>query len=432
MLLNKLSDVLIIDDKFEDIHPLISIFNKKKISYLYFDSTPDKLPDNPITDFNLLFLDIHLGSVSTNEKNTKAKLISVLTRVVGKKTTPYILFLWSKDDEQNTSLVQAAITESEINPPIATCLAQKKDFFEGNKTEQQLSELLSEKLSNYPAFLFILSWKKQCQESINKINKEIFSNHESDWNQDSYNILHALTCSYAGERNIPTDSQEVILNSSIKFLNEILKDALNDIPQDIFSEISLSNTLSRGKINENVKKTINKLLYLGQPYTIKHTTGNMFKGLYHYTPSQTLRHLLKGDKIKSKMENDIEEELNKQSASWEQSKDIIFYELIVTPLCDFTNKKSKKIRIVPVIFIQEEFLNSKPKDYYLVLNPIFHIENKNYKCVIDLALFTSKTENEFNSKVTLDAERSMRSQVISFIQSELGKHQSRSPVLFIE
>lgn len=132
--------VAIIDDQLSQVEPLMKIFSQKQIPFTYFSGEVLFLPEEGISnnDIRVLFLDINLiDNTERNDKELKANLVPVLTRVISANNYPYVIIYWSRH-ERHKSLIEN-IFENELSDrkPICYLSAIKSDFFnlDGSMTD---------------------------------------------------------------------------------------------------------------------------------------------------------------------------------------------------------------------------------------------------------------------------------------------------------
>lgn len=101
--------VVVIDDVIKEALPLIQALSRHRIPVTYFDGELDTLPDEPIEEVRIVFLDIVLGTEVQDEKSRISKVVGVLNKIVGDKNGPYLIIIWTKHhkliDELNKNMV---------------------------------------------------------------------------------------------------------------------------------------------------------------------------------------------------------------------------------------------------------------------------------------------------------------------------------------
>ena len=95
------SKVLVVDDEYEEIKPLLSVFSRNGIPYVYFDGKKHSIPKKPLSAIRFVVLDIDLTGRTKNldEKSKASALAQYLTQLMDIKNTPYFLLFWTKHPE---------------------------------------------------------------------------------------------------------------------------------------------------------------------------------------------------------------------------------------------------------------------------------------------------------------------------------------------
>lgn len=93
--------VVIIDDNIEEAMPLMNVLSKHHISFTYFDGKKDNLPEKPVDNVRIIFLDIQLEGMEgiQDDKTKLSALLNVIKNVIGDKPDLYIIIAWTKHDE---------------------------------------------------------------------------------------------------------------------------------------------------------------------------------------------------------------------------------------------------------------------------------------------------------------------------------------------
>ena len=113
-------------------------------------------------------------------------------------------------------------------------------------------------------------------------------------------------------------------------------------------------------------------------------------------------------------------------------KTFIFIELEITPLCDYTERKWKKSRLLPGVLIPEQYTSEISKSDSIYRNiPIIKINNKGYKPVFNFHLLKSIDIEEDPNKLRIPICRAKR-ELCADIQSRLSSHASRVGIAYVE
>lgn len=94
--------VAIVDDKIEQALPLMRIFAKNNIPYVFYEGNNyNYFPETPENDIRILFLDLNLlGDRNLQSKDIRSTLYSTLSHIISPKNYPYVLILWSLQEKE--------------------------------------------------------------------------------------------------------------------------------------------------------------------------------------------------------------------------------------------------------------------------------------------------------------------------------------------
>src|SRR5260221_8930358 len=87
--------VVIIDDQLTEAFPLMTLLSQEKVPFIYFqDEGGDDLPEQPLKNIRLVFLDLKLIA-SERTKDIISAIVSRLTRILSEDNGPYMMVVWS-------------------------------------------------------------------------------------------------------------------------------------------------------------------------------------------------------------------------------------------------------------------------------------------------------------------------------------------------
>lgn len=148
--------VVIIDDQPNEALPIIKTLSKKGIATTYYQGNiKEDLPDTPVQNIRLLFLDLQI--IESNDESQIAKsIINVLLKVISKKNGPYLLVIWSKKYNIYSEAVKEEINKYDhlipaciVNFDKASCLESKQiQAIETDSFIQKLNDLLEGQIHN--------------------------------------------------------------------------------------------------------------------------------------------------------------------------------------------------------------------------------------------------------------------------------------------
>lgn len=111
MILPKNGSVVIIDDRPEEVLPIIEVLSKRGISTTYYkNNNPLLLPDKPSQIIRLLFLDLQLIE-TTNEDQIAKIIIELLQKLISPENGPYIMVIWSKNRAKYESTLDVELSK---------------------------------------------------------------------------------------------------------------------------------------------------------------------------------------------------------------------------------------------------------------------------------------------------------------------------------
>lgn len=369
--------VAIIDNEITEVKPLFQIFSKFRIPYTFFDaSDSESLPEttDETNDIRLLFLDLNLVDKSSqSEKNVKSSLIAVLNRIVSKNNFPYLIILWSTQENSYFPVVQK-IFEEELHDrkPIAIESFIKSEYIPSNgeiiSGDTKLIDKVVEIFNKHQAFSTLVYWENKVHKSADMVLQNIFSAyHEDSWANKANFIIEKLSQGYLGLKNYNESGYIDRTKGSLQAFNNIFYDTLetqvnilsNIKEQDLleFDETLLSKDIILDTLNFKLmaSDTELRLDYTG---IIGEDTNPRSDSIFKSILTEVLD--------RSSIENDITgfDSLNKSTRNKETKKirDNIrtnwkkIY-LVVTPLCDTVQNKHKNIRTVKGFIIEKNSRN---------------------------------------------------------------------------
>lgn len=125
--------VVIVDDCFQEILPLINILNKNAIPVVYYSGRQSELPNLPLHGIRLFFLDLCF-STNTDVKTIVSNACNILQTILGKSNGPYLLIIWSSTGSDYKEDLEEALKNEAYRPEFILCLS-KADYFEIKDSE---------------------------------------------------------------------------------------------------------------------------------------------------------------------------------------------------------------------------------------------------------------------------------------------------------
>lgn len=120
--------VVIVDDRFQEILPLINILNHNTIPVIYYTGKINELPLQPICGVRLFFLDLRFAS-NTDTKTIVSNANNILKKILGESNGPYLLIVWSSTGNEYREDLEKELADKPYRPEFILCLS-KQDYFE--------------------------------------------------------------------------------------------------------------------------------------------------------------------------------------------------------------------------------------------------------------------------------------------------------------
>lgn len=437
---------IVIDDKEDEVKPLIEGLNKLGIPFNYY-KTNLNLSHAPLNGVRIVFLDFNLNTTSANNAKTIYSDIDYYLRnLISKENGPYILIVWSTIKEwQNYQEVwdyfSSEIVKSDLPKPIAVIDLNKprnQDSF--NKVISAIQENID--LKNIINIL--LQWEMFGKESLNETLKKILSVKGPFQNIDDYkdkiskkveNDFYNLSKSEMGQK-LKQDNFS-ILTCSQMLLNDFFKEhSDNRIISCADYDKSLVQKIFQNKQNYGIdeKSEMNSLFCLeykntflkpGAFYSIKLSSEDNSPIDFTATNSQHILKHFPNSKLKSELFLSLYDGKNKTSKDKKIRKKkqeaTIPVVCEITPECDYAQNKQKSARFVMGLAVPVKtkiLTNTK----YLYKSPILDIFNGKYILVLNANFIITINISEFRKNKPIF---SCRKPFLFEIQHWFANHASR-------
>lgn len=249
--------VLVVDDHYEEVAPLLKVFSQNGISYTYFDGKMDSIPERPFSSIRFVILDIDLeGRTSGLDEKTKASaLAGYLTQLITIKKSPYVILFWTKHEEIIENVIHY-LTNEDCAPLIY------KNLEKPSKDELTLEYVKNKIFSdlNNDAFEFLLKWEENIVNETSHFTN-IFSavvydeslRKNTEWDTSFKSILSKLACTYAGTNKIENSflGKEMVYATKVlnqSFLENLSANTETNIVLPQKTEITLQTIAKLNKI----------------------------------------------------------------------------------------------------------------------------------------------------------------------------------------
>ncbi len=485
MILPNNGKVIIIDDNPDDVKNLAAALTREKMPFLFFKEIDmDDLPETPIDNVRLVFLDFDLG-LGTTGIDTIRLLQQRLVRLIT-KCTPYVLVIWSAHEDKYAQMLQSEFDNDfgDYNP-ITTCSLQKEELQKYGADQAAtvikiIRERLKEQFSKFSSFNAFLLWESLVNNSAGSVTNKITSfyrNENVNWNDTTKFLLHKLAKAYSGIAGEGYDGLTRLKNALYTLSNPLIDDidiCINKTTDELFNDLVSKDEVKVANFNSMLNKTLlvsyqiddilqpgNVYLQLNELNLRQEEINNTWKNklvVLESVPAEKMSAEKKGEAKESidKKYNvflseikaliiDIKKDANnlingclntiKLEAEKETRKRIfdesIYVDLNVTPICDFAQKKTSVYRFLPGILVKEEFKEYliTGTAYLYISDPVVHVLGDNYIFVFDFRFLHSIRDQDVQYQ---KPEFRLKHQLISDIQVKLSSHVSRSGIYFID
>jgi len=169
--------IAIVDDQIEQALPLMRVFAKNNIPYVYYKGNDiEYLPEQPENDIRILLLDLNLLDGRDNQpKDIRSSLFSVISHIISPNNYPYVLVLWSRQEKEYREILEELYSNAlKSCAPIAILEWIKSDFFpnfsdeEVNKDEEyKIIDELKKVIAKLPAYSYLREF------DVRKVRKKL-------------------------------------------------------------------------------------------------------------------------------------------------------------------------------------------------------------------------------------------------------------------
>jgi len=408
MLLPRNGRIVVIDDKPEDVLPLLKSLWKNGFGAIHFSGKKEELPCEPLDDVRVIFLDMELetgGYTGSNDKTKAATTARVLKSIVNtNKNSAYLIIMWAIHTELMPYFWEYINRDSNCHF-IHLAMDKAKCKSSGYDLEIIVNEI-GTALRNNDAFSFFVNWENIIHKSSNDIILDFssFFPQDTEWNKKILGILKKLAEEYAGKTLDTTDHEQIVKNSMCAFNGTFTDTLENNIAQIASTGISF-NSISPVSDSGIIAKINTKLILdqnntLAKPGSVYMNSGKDCIQDYFNTGSN-----LSG----------IEK---------------VFCE--ISPTCDYAQKKWMYHRILSGVKIkpeQERYVRKKNAEQlvdYFYKTPVFDIGEQAAKFVFDLRKLESKNLGELDA---LQPICTFRHDLLVDIQHKVASHSSRPGML---
>lgn len=422
--------IVLIDDKADEVEPLIRALGRLPVPYIYYDGTIENLPPpgKHLGGVRFVFLDIELQGMSGQSRKTKASgITAILKRIISDSNGPYAIIFWTFHEETIEAVLENCLTLG--IPPVAWINMEKNRWlktensetgeisdFSDNKIEQ-ISESLNEKLKSVDAFLLYIEWENILHSSSKQFIAEFSSLAPvgDNWSQETRYLFHNLYTAVVN-KNIRDDQTEQF-RYACYLMNRSFLDTLSE---KTLTELSLPQgfQLTPGVIEDVTKAKLNTSLFIGRPLTTTPMPGYVYLNTNEIYLTSLKNYMFKKDQA---------------------PEDARLCTVIVTPECDVAQNKTIQIILANaqggplhrVIFglyytiskdlkTEKKKLHERGKDGRFDIGPLWQ-NDKRYLLSLHTATLSLRTEKSFPEKPLFKLKRDL----LFDLQSKAANHINR-------
>ena len=446
--------IAIVDDQIEQALPLMRVLSKNNIPYVYYRGNDmNYLPENPENDIRILFLDLNLlGGKDNQPKDIRSTLFSVISRIISPNNYPYVLILWSRQEKEYKEMLESLFDNDLQNcAPIAIKDYIKSDFFpnfaeneENEENEYKILEELKVILAELPAYRYLIQWENCVHNSADVIIQDIFHDFHShnNWQNNANYILDMFAKAYL-DKHHKNASLEEKAKASLFFLNDVYYDTLESTIANskVENVAELDYEIEEDQICD-IQSKINGYLFVSKSQMQINQPGCIFTGTNSNIECvRCAKEILNSSLNTEDIRNQVKEQfpdIKQQEAKhlynqlMKERRDAISSTflpcgVVVTPVCDYAQKKAKYDRVVMGIIIDscyKQFIDTKSDAIYI--SPSYSDGNHERILVLNYRYFiTQELRNANDARILYR----VRNTILAEIQSKLARHISRQGLM---
>lgn len=276
--------VLVIDDQYVEVEPIISSMARNGVATVYWNGLEETRPVEPYKNIRLVFIDMQFITGVAEEQTVISNMLKLLKEAVSVENGPYILIVWSKHINTYYDAFEQSMDEmvkTEYPKPITIVKMDKHEFLEVDYSEtplytdiksafedteiwERLEEILEDydqdsdseiryksadvgekiyskildEINRSSLIKYMTVWEYIVHKSVSKSIHELFVAEIDDpYDKNVPNILTRLAEGYIGEGH--ELDKNLILSASMKVLSSIIhEEIVNELNRYDFSTMS--------------------------------------------------------------------------------------------------------------------------------------------------------------------------------------------------
>ncbi len=479
MILPTNGKVVVFDDQYSQVKSLLSVLSKERVPYLYYqDETGEDLPEKPIKNVRLVFLDIQLISGQTLSNHNIISAIAIRLNKILEKENNYILIYWSTKENKYKDLLEKTFNDQlkEYKPIITLSLDKTEALKPENNTIELIIQEIKDKSEDFKLFKVFALWENLVNNSAGHLINDFtnFISKDESWDESTKYLLYKLSQAYSG-KTINDKAENEKLKDALFTLNHTLIDTIEDrISKTINEKKETLNDiiLDKKTSNQDFGSVINNKLLISEMEFKGNIPGTFFLIEDELKQKkeilkQKLEGIINNDKIPDDKRKGVIEKAKKKYS--EEIKNLEFFErnveknykiivnslvtidsekerkvlrdsilessmkieLNISPLCDYAQEKMQCARIVPGLLLDIGYKEqlSTTNMYNYISDCEIRFRDKDYYLLFDFRFLYSKPETILKRRI---AHNKIKHQLLADIQLKLGSHVTRSGVLYVQ
>jgi hypothetical protein len=439
MLLPRNGRIAVIDDEIGEALPLLRSLSRSGFASMYFSGEKKDLPENPLTDLRLVFLDMDLGIggyTGKDDKSKSAATAKVFKSVVDtSKPCTCLVAIWSKHQElieQFWKYVDVApeTTFVQVTLDKATCMTHNYDI-------SLICEEIENSIKEKATFRFFTNWENVVHESSNTIVREFAESIPNGFGlaeELALATLRELAIAHAGKNLNEKDETDVALNAMLAFsgpFRDSLENCINssEVPTIPFGRVQgyavPQETIAR--INSKLLTSASSELRPGNMYVLK--KNDLRKSIVFEIIDQGAwaEEVVRHNNVpvgKIYQGHRVSKEYAKEFAAFRKglgAKSLLVY-CETSPCCDYSQGKWEGCRLVYGVLVPGEHVNVVSRAPFLFTSPLFELGGQTYAAVFNMRRLITKTQKQMERMKPVCC---MRSDLLIDLQHKIGSHCSR-------
>ncbi|MCX6827711.1 MAG: hypothetical protein NT002_00265 [candidate division Zixibacteria bacterium] len=412
--------IVIVDDDYSEMEPLLQALGRISISYAHYDGSVRNLPSSPIGGIRFVFLDIVLeGMTGLDDKNKASALVGILKKIIAKDNGPYVIIFWTQHKEI-IDLVLQNCKSADIEP-VASVDLDKKNCLKNADPISKITRALHIELATIGAFRLYVEWENLVNQSSKKFIADLASiiPLDANWSNATESMFYCFYKSFVDKAEIKNKHNR--FKCACHIMNRSYFDTLEKLTDSALTPPKKFSLTERGTILPELKAKLNSSLHLRQEPLQKVASGNVF--------------IMKNKELHNILKKGIFREGKTPEST-------TLCGIVITPQCDLAQNKTLPgpgkgpilhrllyglLFDAPQDIKQFEIKSVRRGESVYYLGPIWH-KRSSLLLLIDFATMSYLSESKIRSKALF----ALRTDTLFDLQSKAANHINRLGGLSIE